>query len=203
MAGEVYLLVALVVVAVAYLMSPVREVLRFRGKMLVTCPETRKPAAVKVATWRATLAALLGRRDIELSNCSRWPEREDCGQDCICQITADPESHRVWSIASQWFDGKKCVYCRKPIEKVSHFDRRPALLNAERKTIEWDRIPAEKLPEALCGCLPVCWSCHITETFLREHPERVVFRPWKRSGPLGEYVPENRGKQTTTDPPVA
>jgi hypothetical protein len=202
MAGEVYLLLALVIVAIAYSISPVRKVLRFRGKMLVTCPETKKPAAVKVATWRATLAALVGRRDIELSNCSRWPEREDCEQDCLCQLEADPESHRVWSIASRWYEGKKCVYCQKPIEKFSHLDRRPALLNAERKTIEWHLIPAEELPEALWGCQPVCWSCHMTETFLREHPDLVTFRPWKRSGPLGEYVPENGDKQSKTHPPV-
>ncbi len=205
MAGEMYLLVALVVMATAYLVHRVRQVLRFRGKMLVTCPETGKPAAVKIATWRATVARLrgVGRRHMELSNCSRWPERRDCLQDCICQITADPEGHRVWSIASRWYEGKKCVYCQKPIEKVSHFDRRPALLNAESKTFEWDRIPTEKLPDALAGCLPVCWSCHMTETFLREHADLVVWRPWKRSGPLGEYVPEDRDKQSTTPPPVA
>jgi hypothetical protein len=204
MAREVYLLVGVLVIAAAYFVYRFNQVVRFRGKMLVTCPETGKPAAVKIATWRATVASVVGRRNLELSNCSRWPERGDCGQECLCQVIADPENHRVWAIAAKWFEGKKCAYCRKPIEKVSHLDRRPALLDAEKKTVEWDHIPAEKLPEAMWGCLPVCWSCHMTETFLREHGDRVVWRPWKRSGPLGEYVPEGQDyHQGPTDPPVA
>jgi hypothetical protein len=196
MANEVYLLIAVIVVGAAYFVTRFREVHNFQGKMLITCPETRKPAAVKIDPWRAVAAALVGKQHMELSNCSRWPEREDCGQDCICQITLDPESHRVWTIVSQWFEGKQCVYCRKRIEKVSHFDRSPALLNAQRKTFEWDRIPAELLPEALWGCQPVCWSCHMTETFLREHADLVTFRPWKRGGPLGEIIPEEQENST-------
>jgi hypothetical protein len=203
MPGDVFLAILFLVTAAGYLTYRVRQVVKFRGKMLVRCPETGKPAAVKMATWRATLSALFGRRDLELSTCSRWPERSDCGQDCLCQVTTDPESHRVWSIASQWFEGKKCVYCHKPIEKLSHFDRMPALLNAERKTFEWNDIPAEQLPEALWGCQPVCWSCHIAETFIREHPDRVVFRPWKRSGPLGEIVAEGGDDRRATNPPIS
>ena len=203
MANEVYLLIAVMVVATAYFVTRFHQVRRFQGKMLVTCPETKKPAAVKIATWRATAAALVGRRQLELSNCSRWPERGDCEQDCICQIRLDPEGHRVWTIASRWYEGKKCVYCQKRIEKVSHFDYSPALLNAERKTFEWDRLPTEQLPEALWGCQPVCWSCHMTETFLREHADLVVMRNWKCGGPLGEIIPEDLDNKSAMTPPLA
>ena len=199
----VYVLFGLLALVTAYLIYRARPVARFRGTMLVTCPETREPAAVKIASWRATVEALRGRRRLELGECSRWPERRDCEQGCLCEIEADPESHRVWSIVSRWYEGKKCVYCRKPIQPLSHYDRGPALMNVGRRTVDWDDLAPEKLPEALSACLPVCWNCHIIETLIREHPERVTFRPWERSGPIGEYVPKNLHERKPTSKPVA
>jgi len=181
MAIEKYWWIALLVIAAAYLIRRIqiaaREFLRFRGKMLATCPETQCPVAVKMATWREGFAALIGRRHLELSSCSRWPERADCGQECLSQLESDPEKHRVWTIASQWYAGRKCAYCGKPIQAFSHVDHHPALLSTEKTTAEWDQIPAEKLPEAFSSSLPVCWNCHVVETFRREHPELVIERP--------------------------
>jgi hypothetical protein len=57
--------------------------------------------------------------------------------------------------------------------------------------VQWSEIPAEELPEVFETHLPVCWSCHIAETFRREYPKRVVDRPWKR-GALGEYIADER-----------
>jgi hypothetical protein len=203
MATEVYLFIALLAIAIVYGTRRVWESLRFRGQMLVTCPETRAPAAVKVNVWRAAVRAMAGRQELELSDCSRWPERGECDQDCLVQVERDPENHRVWTIAAHWYAGKKCVYCRKPIERLSHFDRSPALLDRQWKTAEWDDVPAESLPEEFSRDLPVCWSCHMTETFLREHPDLVVHRPWKKSGPLGEYVPQNAYRKSANVSRVA
>src|SRR5208282_315956 len=111
---------------------------KYEGKMLVTCPETGKPAAVKVNFWRAVIASLRGRRTIELSACSRWPERRDCDQACLCEIEANPEAHQAWTVAAKWFAGKNCAYCGNAIEPVKHLDRMPALVNLEKKTFEWD-----------------------------------------------------------------
>jgi hypothetical protein len=191
MATEVYLFVALIAIAIVYVTRRVWEGLRFRGKMLVTCPETHEPAAVKVNVARAAIQAIAGRKEHELCDCSRWPERGGCDQDCVEQVEQDPENHRVWKIAEHWYAGKQCAYCQKPIEMLSHFDRSPALLDRERKTAEWDSIPAENLPGEFSKDLPVCWSCHIAQAFWREHPELVVYQPWQKGGPLGEYVPQN------------
>ena len=196
MATEEYLFIALVAIAVVYLSKRVWEALRFRGKMLVTCPETHEPAAVKVNVGRAAIKAMSNRIELELCDCSRWPERGECDQDCLEQVERDPENHRVWTIAAHWFAGKKCVYCRKPIEALSHFDRSPALLDRERKTAEWDDVSAESLPGEFSRGLPVCWSCHLSQTFLREHPDLVVYRPWKKGGPLGQYVPQNENPRS-------
>lgn len=191
MATEVYVFIAVLAIAIVYATRRVWDRLRFRGKMLVICPETHQAAAVNVNVGRAAVKALAGRQELELCACSRWPERGDCEQDCLEQVELDPENHRVWTIAAHWYTGKKCVYCRKPIETLSHFDHCPALLDRDRKTAEWNELPTESLPEAFSKDLPVCWSCHMTQNFLREHPDLVVFRPWKRCGPLGEYVPQN------------
>jgi hypothetical protein len=190
MSHGLFLLVVMAILAIAYSLPRLLTIRAFRGTMLVTCPENRKPAAVKISMWRAILAEVLGRRHLEVCLCSRWPERRDCPQDCLCEIAEDPEGHRVWNIATKWFKGKECTRCGNPITRLGHLDRRPALLDAQNKTTEWDQLPPEKLPEALWGCKPVCWSCHIAETFMREHPDLVTYRPWERSGPLGEYTPK-------------
>jgi len=196
MATEGYVFIALLAIAIIYVSRRVWESLKFRGKMLVTCPETHDPAAVKVNVGRAALKALAGRRELELCACSRWPERGDCDQDCLEQVERAPENHRAWTIAEHWYTGKKCVYCRKPIETLSRFDHSPALLDRDRKTAEWDELPTESLPGAFSRDLPVCWSCHMTQTFLREHGDLVVYRPWNRRGPLGEYIPRSADPQT-------
>lgn len=48
MSFELYLVALVLTLAVLYLVVPfaARAYLRFRGKRVITCPETRKPAAV-------------------------------------------------------------------------------------------------------------------------------------------------------------
>jgi len=170
------------------LIMAVRTYLKYRGKSLVNCPETRNPAAVRVNAGKAAVDVLEGKHArIHLDQCSRWPERESCGQECLSQIENDPEGCSVRSIVQQWYRGRACAYCHQPIEKLQWHDHRPALLSPGKKTVQWSEIPADRLPEVLGTHLPVCWSCHIAETFRREHPERIVDRPWKR-GAMGECL---------------
>jgi len=63
---------------------------RFRGTRLVTCPETHQAAVVEVAARSMGLQAILDQPCLRLGKCSRWPMREDCGQDCLSQIEARP-----------------------------------------------------------------------------------------------------------------
>ncbi len=164
-----------------------RLFLRFRGERLVTCPETQKPAAVQVAAGQVATHALVDGWHLRLNECSRWPEHQDCGQHCLSQIEAAPEDCLVWTIVSRWYTGKTCVYCGKPFGQIRWLDRRPALLGPDLRTVQWDAVPAEKLPEVLSTYSPVCWSCHIAQAFRGEHPDLVVERPWKR-GPTGAIV---------------
>jgi len=162
--------------AVVALHRALRSYLKFRGQRLVSCPETHHAAAVSVDAGKAAREAILGKEHLGLSACSRWPEREICGQECLAQIQEAPHACLVWTIVNQWYQGQKCAYCQKPFSEIHWHDHPPALVDAEHKTIQWNEIPTEKLQETMGRCKPVCWSCHVAETFRREHPERVVDR---------------------------
>ena len=162
---------------------------RWRGKRLVTCPETQKAAAVHVDAGKAGMAAVLWQRQVRLDQCSRWPERKNCGQDCLSQVNADPEHCLVWNIVGEWYKGKSCAYCQKPFEEIHWHDRHPALLSPERVAKQWNEVPPEQLPTIFETHLPVCWNCYIAETYRRQNPDRVVNRSWDR-GVGGEYVPK-------------
>jgi hypothetical protein len=90
------------------------------------------------------------------------------------QIVADPENCLVWNIVSNWYLGRSCVYCHKRFSVLRRFDHAPALMREDRTTIKWDQIRPDQLPEILSTAKPVCWNCHIAETFRRVHPELVI-----------------------------
>jgi hypothetical protein len=189
-----YLLIATLILAAAvafWLTDAARALFRYRGKMLFTCPETGKAACVKVAAVDAARSSLTGRPKIHLSECSRWPERQGCGQECLSQLGADPHNCLVWTKVSDWYMGRTCVYCHKPFLELHWHDHRPALLGPDHKTVQWSDVAAENLPEIFKTHLPVCWSCHIAQTFRREHPEMVIDRPGNR-GPMGELLTEHK-----------
>ena len=162
---------------VVWLSIGLRTYLRYRGERLVVCPETQKPAAVDVAAGPAARHALVGDLSLRLSDCSRWPEREGCGQDCLSQVEADPASCLVWNIVARWYADKTCAVCHKPFGEIHWHDHPPALLDAEKRTAQWIEVPPEKLPEVFATHWPVCWNCHVAESFRREHPDLVVDRP--------------------------
>ena len=87
----------LLIVAVAFgLTMAVRSYLRYRAKRVITCPETANHAAVHVNVVNAAREAAFGKQHIRLDQCSRWPERQNCGQECLSQIEADPKGCMVW-----------------------------------------------------------------------------------------------------------
>jgi hypothetical protein len=173
-----------------------RMFLRYRGRRVITCPETENPAAVHVNAAAAARHAMFGKQNIRLDQCSRWPERQNCGQECLSEIKADPERCLVWNMVDEWYEGKPCAYCQKPFGEIHWHDRHPALLTPEHLCVQWNEVPAEKLPEVFQTHQPVCWNCYIAETFRRQNPERVLERKWER-GPGGEYVPKDEVTEPT------
>jgi len=150
--------------------------LKFRGKRIVSCPETHQDAAVRVSAGKAAWEEIVGSEQIHLSECSRWPEKEACGQECLQQIEKDPKACLVWTIINNWYQGQECSYCHKPFTEILWHDHPPALRDKNGKTFQWNEVRAENLHEMFATHSPVCWDCHIAETFRREHPDMVVDR---------------------------
>jgi len=153
-----------------------------RGARLVTCPETKQPAAVEVDATRAAVTALLGGPALRLRDCSRWPGREGCGQECLREIEAAPADCLVRTILTRWYEGKFCVSCGRDLGRVDWREHKPALLSPEGKTVDWHEVVPENLREMLSTHMPICWDCHVARTFRRLYPELVVDRPWHATG---------------------
>jgi hypothetical protein len=78
----------IVAVGAVYVVVPVvaDTYRRFRGKKMVTCPETGAPAEIELNASHAAATSATGIPEAEVIQCSRWPERHYCAQDCVAQI---------------------------------------------------------------------------------------------------------------------
>ena len=152
----------------------------FRAKRLVTCPENQRPAGVNLDAGHAAWTGLGKSPHFRLASCTRWPERAGCGQQCLSQIEAAPQDCEVRRILARWYQGKKCVSCGLPFGEILWEYQKPALLNADKRTVEWGQIPVDQLPEVLEQSAPICFTCHMASTLAREHPDLTVdrSRPW-------------------------
>lgn len=154
--------------------------LLFRGQRVVVCPETRRYVAVEVDAAHAAATAAESEAELRLTSCTRWPERADCDQDCVYQIANAPEDCAVRTMLADFYEGRTCALCRKPLAGPRWDEHKPALLRAyDRRTFECRELPPEALPVVLDAYLPVCWDCHVAESFRREHPELVTDRDSK------------------------
>jgi hypothetical protein len=176
MSLSLWVIVAAAVVLAALAFGFLRAWLGFRGKRVITCPENHLPAGVSLNAGHAALSSMGGKADLRLSECSRWPERSGCGQQCLGQIVEAPGDCLVRNIVAHWYEGKKCVWCGSPLDATHWTERKPALLSADRVSRAWNEVAAEKLPETLQTALPLCFPCHTANTFVREHPELTLDR---------------------------
>jgi hypothetical protein len=155
----------------------VRATRKFGGGQVIVCPETGKEAMVEVDTRRAALTSLVGQTDIRLESCWRWPLREDCGQECLLQLDVAPEDCLVRSVLTKWYRGKKCTFCQRPFGELDLIDHKPALFTPEGITVKWADVPISEANKAMATYQPVCWNCHIAQTFYHDHPDLVIERP--------------------------
>jgi hypothetical protein len=167
-------LVALTIV----LARAVKSYMKWRGTRVIICPESRQPAGVEVDAGHAALLAPI-HSSLRLKDCSRWPKRSDCGQECLHDIEASSEDCLLRNILAKWYEGKKCALCGKPFGEINWLDRKPALMVPGKPSCEWGEIRPEEVWNVLAIATPVCWNCHIAESFRRRYPELVVDRPWK------------------------
>lgn len=87
---------AIIAVAVCYVLLPVvaDTFRRFRAKRSLRCPETGREAEVGIDAGRAALTSAFGRALLRVKNCSLWPERKECAQDCVRSESEVEEARR-------------------------------------------------------------------------------------------------------------
>ncbi len=61
---------------------------RYSGTRAVTCPENHRQVAVTLDALRAAGTSLAGKPSLRIAGCTRWPERANCGQECMPQALA-------------------------------------------------------------------------------------------------------------------
>lgn len=178
MTGWLFVAAVLIALAVFLLVSDfARTWFRYRGVRVITCPENLQPAAVKVDAARAAkMMAIVGEEDLHLRSCSRWPEMAGCAQDCLTQITSSEDGCGLKARVTQWYEGKSCVVCRQPMEKIVWHERPAALRTPRGTSLEWKDVLPQNIPAVFATHEPLCWRCHVVESFRREHGELVVER---------------------------
>jgi hypothetical protein len=68
------------------------------------------------------------------------------------------------------------VSCGSKLREAHVLDHKPALLDDNGQTIELADVVPETIPDVLATHYPVCWDCHIIESFTRKHPDLIVDR---------------------------
>jgi hypothetical protein len=150
---------------------------RFRGPRVVTCPETGTTVGVELNARKAAFTGAFNDPEFRLSSCTRWPERQSCGQECIAQIEEAPDGCLVRERLAEFYVNARCAICGRAIGQIRAFDRKPGLLAPDLKTVDWSEIKPEELPAVLATHKPICWNCHLAESFLSRYPDRVVKDP--------------------------
>jgi hypothetical protein len=142
-----------------------------RGRQSALCPDSGEPADIEVDSEYAFWTALRGQEHSRLKSCSRWPEKGDCGQECLAQI--DPSPENVNRLLSKWYEGKSCAICERSLFPSDWRRSRLALLNEQHKLFELRHMHLENLQVTLQHMRPLCWNCHQEERARQTAPARL------------------------------
>ena len=148
-----------------------QEYFKNRGRLGVTCPDSHEPADVEVDNKFAFWTALRGQEHSRLKSCSRWPEKGDCGQECLEQIEPSPEN--IERLLTKWYEGKSCAICERALSPSDWRRSRLAMLNEQQKLFEVRDMQLDQLQASLDTMLPLCWNCHQEERARQAPPPRL------------------------------
>jgi hypothetical protein len=125
--------VTIAIVLVAGLaFQALRAWLEMRGTRLVTCPETRAPAAVEVDLGHLARTSAAGLRELRLRDCSRWPERRRCGQACLIEVEEAPHGCLVRDLLRRWYEDQ-VVHALRPPNRSHPLARSQARVQGGRR----------------------------------------------------------------------
>lgn len=66
----------------------------YREPFSVICPENKQPVEVRVDGDIAARTRFAGHEDLQVTACSRWPEKSECNQACTPQVPLLGDSRR-------------------------------------------------------------------------------------------------------------
>lgn len=132
-----------------------------RGRRRVICPTDHQRAAVEIDPKFALQTAMRGREESRVQTCSHWPEKGTCGQECLAQVEATPDS--LERLFTRWFDGKPCSICSRTLTPADWRFGRVGFLSEEGKLVGLRQIDFTDLGVMDDPKRPLCWSCHQQE----------------------------------------
>lgn len=145
-----------------------------RGRHGIICPETRNPADIELDGRYAMQTAAHNYEHSRIASCSRWPEKDECDQECLAQVNPSPEN--IERLLSKWCSGKVCGLCDRALRASDWAFSRIGWLDENRKLIELHDIELKNLQQELQDKRPLCWTCHLQER------ERQAKPPAPRKG---------------------
>ena len=145
---------------------------RNRGRRVIICPENQRPETVELDGKFAFSSALRGEEHDRLQSCTRWPEKGDCGQECLAQVNPSPEN--LERLLQKWYQGKSCAICNRQLTPADWRRSRLALLNENQKLFELRHMHLDEVPSALDRMKPLCWNCHQEERVRQAAPPRIL-----------------------------
>jgi hypothetical protein len=150
----------------------IQDYYKNRGRQSVTCPDSHQPSDVEVDRKFAFWTALRGQQHTRLQSCSRWPEKGNCGQECLAQL--DPSPENVDRLLTKWYDGKSCAICARGLTSADWRQGRLAMLNQEQKLIELREMTLDRFASMLENMRPLCWRCHQEEHDRQAAPPAIL-----------------------------
>jgi hypothetical protein len=78
---------AIITLAAVFVLLPVVVLTfqRYRKKRVLRCPETKTLAEVDIDAPRAAFSSAFGKPLLKVKNCSLWPKRKGCDEECLKQ----------------------------------------------------------------------------------------------------------------------
>ncbi len=133
-----------------------------------------QPADVDVDRKFAFWAALRGQEHSRLESCSRWPEKGDCGQECLAQVEPSPEN--IERLLTKWYEGKSCAICERALTPADwRRSRIWPVLNQQQLLFELRAdVRLSGWPLSSENMRPLCWNCHQEERERQALPVRPL-----------------------------
>jgi hypothetical protein len=93
------------------------------------------------------------------------------------QIETQPESCLVRTQVAEWYKDRTCFLCHKELGRLDWTRHKPAVRSPGGITMEWADVKPETLASVLVTYEPICWDCHVAESFRRQLPALVIDSP--------------------------